>query len=53
MNIQSSFISEERFTVNDFMNVVATGLWPVNLGPHSCHWEDDPQSRGYSGYSLT
>jgi len=32
MNTNASLISEEHSTLNDFMNVVATGLWPVHFG---------------------
>jgi hypothetical protein len=39
MNINASLISEEHSTLNDFMNVLATGLWSVHFSRASSNLE--------------
>jgi len=39
MNINAGLIREEHSTLNDFMIVVATSLWPVHFGPASSNLE--------------
>ena len=39
MNINANLISEEHSTLNNFMIVAATGLWPVHFGRASSNLE--------------
>jgi hypothetical protein len=46
MNISARLISEEYSALKEFMNVVATGLWPVHFGRPLFKLGDGPQGRG-------
>jgi hypothetical protein len=47
MNIDASVISEEHSTLNEFMNVVATDLWP-SIRVALFKLGDGPQVRCYN-----
>jgi hypothetical protein len=50
--VKRQVLNARKSIQTDFMNVVATGLWPVTVSKMLSHQGDGPQGRGYMGYSC-